>query len=243
MYRHARFIILMIGVVLVLSAGLLRPVHAQDDEDVRIYVMARDLHYEDIKLQNFTSWVDGNMGNDSSGVPDKLQLGQPIPDFDFKLFNQDGEISKATLKGPYLLNFWASWCPPCREEFPRLVNSIDDGKLDVPVVFVNVFDKKADAQRFLQSIKTKVTIATDAAIPNSSFAFKYGLKSIPQTILVDADGNIQAIHSGGMTDLAVQFMEEIAKNPGVGAFDASDPEQMPSDAPPASIDQVTTHVQ
>jgi cytochrome c biogenesis protein CcmG, thiol:disulfide interchange protein DsbE len=235
-----RSVALIASIISILLVGLSTPVRAQDDDQaMRIYELARDLHYENIDSQGFTSWVNGNMGEDTSGAPSKLVAGKPMPDFKFKLFYQTGDLTRAGMKGPYMLNFWASWCPPCRDEFPRVADSIERGELTIPIFFINEFDTSADAQHFLWSISTKVTIAADDA--KFTFARKSGIKAIPQTILVDAQGNIQAIHTGDLSDLALQFFTEISKHPGVGAFDASNPEEPPADMPTGVNDVSTTH--
>jgi cytochrome c biogenesis protein CcmG, thiol:disulfide interchange protein DsbE len=235
-----RSLALIGSIISILLAGLSMPVHAQDDDEAtRIYELARDLHYEDVDSQGFTSWVNGNMGEDTSGAPTRLTAGKPMPDFKFKLYYKTGDLTRAGMKGPYMLNFWASWCPPCRDEFPRVADSIERGDLTIPIYFVNEFDKPADAQRFLWSISTTVTIVGDDT--KFTFARKSGIKAIPQTILVDAQGNIQAIHTGDLSDLALQFFIEISKHPGVGAFDPTNPEVPPEDMPTGLNDVASTH--
>jgi cytochrome c biogenesis protein CcmG, thiol:disulfide interchange protein DsbE len=228
MIPNRRLLALVVCIVLTILASRAVPIRAQgEDLAMRIYELARDLYYQNTELQSYTSWVNGDIGTDRTGVPSRLRTGQNVPDFKFKLFNRAGEVTRSGLKGPYLLNFWASWCPPCRDEFPLLADSIENGDLTMPVIFVDVFDKKVDAQRFLWTLSTPVTIASDDV--RSTFARKYGITSIPQTMLVDAKGKIQAIHTGGMTDLTLAFFLEIAGNPGVGAFNADNPDEPPAD--------------
>lgn len=223
--RHLIGVILVTTLLALAGQWTATPARADEEKALHIYDLARQLHSEDIDNGNYTAWVNGNMGHDETGRPGKLDVGQAMPDFQFKYFDRDGQITRKALKGPYILNFWASWCPPCRDEFPLLVENIENDGLTVPVYFVNVYDRKADAQRFLANMQLKATILVDE--PKTSFAEKYGLHAIPQTILVDAEGNVQAIHSGGMTDYSIEFFNEIANNPGISAFDASDPDQPP----------------
>jgi thiol-disulfide isomerase/thioredoxin len=226
MIPYRRSIAVIVGVVSILVSSLSITVRAQgDDLAMQIYELAREIHYQNSEMESFTSWVNGDMGTDRTAVPARLKTGQAMPDFKFKLFNRPGDATRKGMNGPYILNFWASWCPPCRDEFPMLADSIESGDLKMPVIFVNVFDRKVDAQRFLWSLSTPVTIAIDDV--RSTFARKYGISSIPQTALIDAKGRIQAIHTGGMTELTLKFFQEIAKHPGIGAFDAENPEEPP----------------
>ncbi len=231
MILNRRSIIVIIWIVSLLVAGRSSPVRAQSDEEIafHIYDLARALYYENADLDDFTSWVNGDIGKNHAGVPTRLKTGQPMPDFSFKVFNGQDTLTRASLKGPYILNFWASWCPPCRDEFPLIVKSIDDKDLTAPVIFVNTLDKKPDAQRFLQSFPTDLTIVTDDA--KSTYTHKVGIDAIPQTVVVDSEGNVQAIHTGGMTDLTIAFLEAISQHPGLGGFDSNDPDQPPEDMP------------
>ena len=218
--------IILIALLVALSGPLLAvPARADNEEAFHIYDLARQLHTEDLDDGNYTAWVNGDMGKDETGRPGKLSVGHPMPDFQFKNFDKDGELTRKTLTGPYILNFWASWCGPCRDEYPLLTDKMDSGDLDIPVYFVNVFDTKRDAERFLSNFQQEVTIVVDSG--DSAFAARYRIAAIPQTILVDADGNIQALHSGGMTEYSVEFFNEIAHHPGIGGFDARDPDQPP----------------
>ncbi|HIP32259.1 MAG TPA: redoxin domain-containing protein [Crocinitomicaceae bacterium] len=110
--------------------------------------------------------------------------------------NPDGNIIKlSSLKGKYvLIDFWASWCGPCRRESPNLVKVYNEYKdLDFTIYSVSL-DKKADAW--------KKAIETDGLIwPNHVSDLKewgspmiqlYGFNSIPHTVLVDKKGNIIA---------------------------------------------------
>jgi len=234
MVAYCRFRVLFVIVIVMGLAGLAAPVQVQAQDDAaRINALALKLHQEDIERENFTEWVGGNLGTSSEGVPEGLTIGKAMPDFTFSLFATQGAIKRADMKGPYILNFWASWCPPCQDEFPLMIKGIEQRTLNMPVYFVNVFDRRTDAERYLKDFSSNtITIVTDDA--QSTFAKTYGINAIPQTILVDAKGNIQAIHSGDMTDLSIQFFAEIAAHPGVGSFDAANTNQAPGQAPGAA---------
>lgn len=200
------------------------PAHAEGypDDAARIDALARIVYYDDLLRENQTYWINGNLGADPGGKPGRLLVGKPLPDFAFVRLAAGGRVTRDDLQPPYLINFWASWCPPCRDEFPLLTESLTNGKLDIPVLFVNVSDRKADAVQFLKTL----TVPLPGNIPSvmddvrQPFIERYHIDSIPQTLLIDADGTIQAIHAGEMTPITLDFFAEIAKHPGVGSFDA-----------------------
>jgi cytochrome c biogenesis protein CcmG/thiol:disulfide interchange protein DsbE len=233
MFRNRRslaLITLAVALILSMIAVPSSPARAQKDVAMRIYNLARELHDYNVEFGTFTTWVNGDLGEDPAASPGKLDAGQTIPDFKFKNFDKAGEVKRADLAGKaYFLNFWASWCPPCREEFPLIGEAIDDGSLSLPIYFVNVLDTKVEAQRFLWTMSPELSIVSDDA--KSTYARRYRINSIPQTILVDANGKIQAIHSGGLSELPLKFLLEIAAHPGVGAFDANNPDEPPPDMP------------
>jgi cytochrome c biogenesis protein CcmG/thiol:disulfide interchange protein DsbE len=84
-----------------------------------------------------------------------------------------------------IVNFWASWCPPCRVEHPKLIELSDAG---YNVVSVNFRDKTNDAQAFLSELGNPFTaIAHD---PKSRIAIDWGVIAPPETFLVSGDGTI-----------------------------------------------------
>jgi len=223
-----RRLFLLLALVLVLPGTFSRvvPANAQDDDHARIYKLALQLHQENVKIRNYTSWVNGNIGVDVAAAPGKIRAGQNMPKFKFNKPGNKGTLENQDLKPPYMLNMWASWCPPCRDEFPMLADGIDSGEINIPVVFVDMSDKRPDASIFLLSIASDVNVAYDDRRP--FFAQRYGIDNIPQTILVGADGKVQAIQSGAMTPLSLKFFMEIVAHPGLGAFDADHPDKMPA---------------
>lgn len=88
---------------------------------------------------------------------------------------------------PVLVNFWASWCPPCRDEVPVLAQGYQTYHDRVVFIGVDVWDTDSDAKAFLQRY--------DAAYPNGAdpagrIAIDYGLTGVPESFFVDATGRI-----------------------------------------------------
>jgi cytochrome c biogenesis protein CcmG, thiol:disulfide interchange protein DsbE len=123
-----------------------------------------------------------------SGTP--TAIGTVAPDF--SLTTLDGEpISLADLRGrPVIVNFWASWCLPCVEEFPILADAherhADEGLAVVGVVYQ---DTSLAARTFLERQGAEWPSAAD---PDGRAAEAYGILAPPETFLIDRDGVIVA---------------------------------------------------
>jgi len=107
----------------------------------------------------------------------------------------------AQLRGrPIVLNKWASWCVPCRTEFPIFnVASVDYGKR-VAFLGLDSGDNRADAQRFLRRFPVSYPSYED---PNERTAFALGVSSFyPMTAFYDASGERQYVHAGKYPRLA-----------------------------------------
>lgn len=103
----------------------------------------------------------------------------------------DRRVDLRELRGrPVVVNFWASWCDPCREEAPLLERAWQDAR-DRGVVFVglNQQDSLADARRFLREFDMSYLNVRD---PGNEVARRWGLVGLPETFFIDADGDVVA---------------------------------------------------
>lgn len=116
------------------------------------------------------------------------QLGD-YPTFDSSVF-QDGEVK--------LVNFWASWCAPCRVEHPNLIELAKE----IPVYGVNQKDRPADALKFLGDLGNPfIAITTDR---NGKQSINWGVYGLPETFLLDGDGNILLRFVGAITKRRIE---------------------------------------
>ncbi len=122
-----------------------------------------------------------------------LEVGDAAPAF--KLATASTPLELSSLKGKVVyVDFWASWCGPCKQSFPWM-NEMQAkfAARGLEVVAINVDAKLADAQRFLASTPAKFTVAFDAAGDTPK---QFAIKGMPTSYLIDRRGKITRVHSG-----------------------------------------------
>jgi len=114
---------------------------------------------------------------------------------DFSLPTDHGKVSLSALKGQVVyVDFWASWCSPCRKSFPWM-NEIYSRYKDrgFRIVAVNLDSDREDCDKFLKKIPADFTIAFN---PEGNVADAYGVMGMPSSYLIDREGRIHATHMG-----------------------------------------------
>ena len=121
-------------------------------------------------------------------------VGAPAPAL--TLPTAGGEtVALDALRGKVVyVDFWASWCGPCRKSFPWMAEMQKKyGPAGFTVVAVNVDKKRPDAERFLQATPAQFTVVYDPAGTTPS---AWNVKAMPTSFVVDAKGNVAVIESG-----------------------------------------------
>ncbi len=136
-----------------------------------------------------------------------LKVGDPAADFTLK--SRNGEpVSMAGLKGQVvLINFWASWCGPCRQEFP-LLDTIHKKykKLGFTVIGLNVEPDSKDAEAFLKQNPVSFPIVYD---PNDDLSKRYGIGGMPSVALVDRKGIVRWMHKSYNAGDENEYMDQV----------------------------------
>ena len=122
-----------------------------------------------------------------------LDAGQSAPDIELPGAAVAPRL--AALKGKVVyVDFWASWCGPCRQSFPWM-NDMQQkyGAQGLQIVAVNVDAKRADADQFLSEVPARFALAFD---PKGDGARRIGVKAMPTALLIGADGRVVKVHQG-----------------------------------------------
>lgn len=123
---------------------------------------------------------------------------------DFTVYDEKlNEVKLSDYQGvPVVLNFWASWCPPCREEMPGF-NEVSKkyGEDKIAILMINLTDGQREtmtgAKTFILKNNYKMKTLFDN---NMEAANKYNITSIPRTIFIDKDGYITQDYSGSISE-------------------------------------------
>lgn len=125
-------------------------------------------------------------------VTQAVTVGEPAPFFELLDIKQN-TVSSNDLKGKVMfVNFWASWCAPCRKELPML-DQLQSRHEDLIVVAINIDEDRNNAQRFLDKYKISSLVLFD---PQTSVITRYGAVAMPTSYVLDKKGVVRFSHFG-----------------------------------------------
>ena len=135
------------------------------------------------------------------------EIKGPAPDFTLKS-NSGKNLKLSELRGQVvLINFWASWCGPCRQEMPAL----DElhrryAALGFTVLGVNVEEDSSKAQILLKDVPVTFPVLFDT---RNTVSKQYNVKAMPTTVIVDRNGNMRYLHKGYQPGYEQQYAEQV----------------------------------
>ena len=141
--------------------------------------------------------------DESSSKPESSEQ-KPFNSPDFKIVDINGNSVKLSdyMGKPIILNFWASWCPPCKAEMPDFESKYKEYGNEIHFLMVNVGDASLnDAKKFIATSGYTFPVFYDQW---QEASYAYGAESIPATYFFDSDGNIVAYRVGMLSASMLQ---------------------------------------
>ncbi len=161
--------------------------------------LSKDVVRTDLVSQNTSAQSESNT---SEQVPE-----EPIVAPDFSVINEAGETVKLSdyFGKPIVLNFWASWCPPCIAEMPYFNTVHNEMSDDVQFLMVDLVDGQRETvekgKAFMADNNYNLPTFFDT---EREAAFKYGIRSIPTTLFINPDGTVEAGIEGGINEATLR---------------------------------------
>lgn len=143
-----------------------------------------------------------------SGALSAAGTGQgPAPDFTLKS-HAGPNLRLSELRGTVvMINFWASWCGPCRQEMPVLEELYTRYQpLGFTVLGVNIEEDPGKARALIEELQVSFPVLFDT---DNEVSRLYQVAAMPSTVLVDRDGNMRYLHKGYQPGLEQQYQEQI----------------------------------
>lgn len=145
-------------------------------------------------------FLGGMYRDDPDALPSTL-VGQPAPGLDLTAVGPRAPFDASVLADGRvkIVNYWASWCAPCRIEHPQLMQLAAEG---LPIYGINYKDDSAKALAFLDELGDPyVAVGADRA---GRVAIDWGVYGVPETFVIDGAGNVVLRFAGPVTDVILE---------------------------------------
>ena len=167
---------------------------------------------------------------DVAGMSEQLKsredwVGKIAPDFDVPILDgQRFRLADHVGREVVVLNFFATWCAPCRGEMPELNRLAQkNGRAPFYILAIDVEEKRDLVSKFVSDVPVVFPVALD---DSGGVAKRYGANAFPTTILIGPDGRIQLYQSGAMSNTDVAFagvlepgLQKLRSSPGISRAD------------------------
>lgn len=148
----------------------------------------------------------------AAGIPTGTEVGQMAPDF--TLTGIDGKkVTLSSFRGrPVMLNFWATWCPPCKQEMPVIQKFFAGRGREMQVLAVNLMVREKSPERVKEFLKANGYTFPVLLDEKNDVAKQYLIRYIPTTYFIDQRGIIRGLHTGPLTaEMLDQYLDRVNK--------------------------------
>lgn len=185
----------IISVILVAMLGW--AIYEANSKSEKVQGLASDETETPLSVNEFKQQESNEETVATTVQGDWLETGKKVPDF--TLHTLEGkEVTLSDYRGEkVLINFWATWCPPCRAEMPDMQEFYE--RHDVNILAVNLTQSEAslnDVESFVKEYNLTFPILLDK---NMDVSNNYSIQPIPTSFFIDEEGVLQSIRLGAMT--------------------------------------------
>jgi cytochrome c biogenesis protein CcmG/thiol:disulfide interchange protein DsbE len=146
-------------------------------------------------------WI-GSPRADSSQFPrvPLPKIGDALPAFELPDLDEKKTSSRDYFGKPMVINFWATWCAPCKLEMPLLQKTAQDHQGELSLIAVNFEESRDTVIQFIKSNNLDLPVLLDES---GGMANSFGIHAFPVTYFVDKDGIIRSMHIGQLNELLI----------------------------------------
>ena len=154
---------------------------------------------------------------DGDGKAGPAEVGKSAPDLSIKTVNGKGSVTLESLAGKIaVVDFWATWCGPCKQSFPKLEELAKQNSGKVQVIGISVDDKSDGVADFAKANGATFPIGWD---DGHTIAGRWKVDTMPTTYILDSTGKIRFIHAGykdGEADVIAKELATLSSEPSSG---------------------------
>lgn len=145
--------------------------------------------------------------DEAMAIADSIGPGSCMPEFTLATLSGQTVSSKELLGKIVVLNFWATWCGPCRQELPILQHIESSiSRDDVLFYAINTEGKPETVRNFIDDTTLSLPVLMDE---EGQVAEKFGVISIPRTFVIDKTGKVRFVHRGFSNSLGLRLKAEL----------------------------------